>query len=273
MLVKVEIHTRQGTILSLPLDDVSGGYAVEEVGGLDPVKATLVSSSFANADGQQYHSSRRESRNLKLKLGLEADFVNNTVSELRQRLYSYLMPKTRVMLRFFMSSGLSVDIYGRVEEFTTPHFTEEPAVDISLMCFDPDFIDPVPVQLNGTTTSLTNELLVDYEGTVETGLELVMSVNRILNEFTVYHRHPDGVTTVLDFAAPLVAGDTLRISSVPGAKGAWLTRTGSQSSLLYGVSPQSNWFELENGENHFRVYATGAAIPYTISYFTRYGGL
>ncbi len=56
MLIKVEARTSSGALLILPLDDVSSGYVVEEIEGLDPVKATLVSSSFAQADGEQYHT-------------------------------------------------------------------------------------------------------------------------------------------------------------------------------------------------------------------------
>jgi len=77
----------------------------------------------------------------------------------------------------------------------------------------------------------------------------------------------------LDFAAPLLSGDEIRISTVPGEKGAWLTRASVESSVLYGIPPQSGWPYFEQGTNELRVYATGTAIPYTVEYITRYGGL
>lgn len=273
MLTKVEVRTPQGTLLTLPLEDVENGFIVEDIAGLDPVKATLVSSSFAQIDGAQYHSSRREARNLKFKLGLEPDYVTSSVQSLRSRLYSFFMPKSVVDLRFVMSDGLEVDISGRVESFETPLFSKEPEVDISVMCFAPDFYDRNLVKISEMSTSTVNEILVDYEGTVEAGILFTLRPNRALTQFTIYHRPPDGSLRSLTFAAPLVAGDVLTISTVPGSKGAALSRASVVSSVLYGVDPRSNWIELQPGENYIRVYAEGAGVPFDIEYTTRYGGL
>lgn len=273
MLTKVEVTNSQGALLGLQLDDVSDGLILEDIQGLDPVKATLVSSSFANLDGEQYHSSRREARNVKLTIGLEPDYITSSVRDLRKRLYGFFMPKSEVTLLFYDSDGLTVNIVGRVESCETALFTKEPAMDISIMCFDPDFIDPNVVTINGMSVSDSTELLIPYDGTVETGILLELDVNRDLTQFTIYHRPPDGTLRTTDFAASLTTGDTLKISTVPGSKYATLTRAASDSSLLYGISPQSNWIELQNGDNYLRLYAEGAGIPYTITYTPRYGGL
>lgn len=272
MLIEVEVRTRQGDILNLSLEDDSG-LIVQEIEGLDPVKATLVSSGFAQVAGEEFQSSRREPRNIKFKLGLDPDPLEETVRGLRNRLYKFLMPESIVFLRFINSDMADVDIVGVVETFESALFTSEPVVDISLMCFNPDFIDTNPVVINGTTVSSTTENFIYYEGTVETGIELVLNVNRTLTEFTLYHRAPDDSVRVLDFSAPLVAGDVLTISTVSRAKGATLNRAGTISSVLYGISPQSNWTELSLGDNNIRVYAEGAGIPYDFKYVTKYGGL
>ena len=273
MITRVEVKTRQGSLLNLPLDDITNGYAIEGIEGLGPVKATLVSSSFAGVDGAQYHSSKREPRNIKITIGLESDYDVNPVSVLRSRLYSYFMPKMEIILRFYMDTGLYVDIAGVVEDFDTPIFAKEPQVAISLMCFMPDFIDPNPVLVQGSTTSGTTENLIEYEGTVEAGILLKLAVNRTLTSFTVYHTPPDGTIRQMDFAAALSTGDVLAISTISGSKGATLTRANTDTSILYGISPESNWLELQNGVNGIRVFAAGAAIPYTIEYVPRYGGL
>lgn len=276
MLVRVEVTTSQGTLLVLPLDDISDGLALQEVEGLDPVKATLVSSSFAGEDGEQFHSARRESRNIKFKIGLEPDYVATSVRDLRKRLYAFFMPKTQVNLRFYMADGLYVDILGRIESFDAPLFVQEPEANISLMCYDSDFIDPVQKQLlNQASVSTTQEILVQYplEGTVETGGVFTIRPNRALSAFTIYHRPPDGTLRMLDFSIALVAGDVLQISTVTGAKAITLTRGNTISSGLYGMSPQSSWVELQPGDNYLRFYATGASIPYDFTYYTRYGGL
>jgi hypothetical protein len=273
MLNMVEVRTPTGNLLSLPLDDVSDGLILADVDGLDPVDATLVSSSFAGLDGTQYQSARREARNVLLTLELEPDYSIDTVRALRKRLYRFFMPKSVVNLRFIMADGLVVDISGRVEKFGSPLFSKEPKAVISIICNDPDFVDMTPVVLTGSTVSTSTETLVDYVGSIETGIEFVLSVNRPLTEFTIYHRPPDDILRKLDFAASLVAGDVLRISTISGAKGVTLTRSGTESSLLYGRSPQSNWIELLPEDNYIRVYAEGAPIPWQITYNNKYGGL
>lgn len=274
MLSRVEVRTSRGTLLVLPLEDVQNGYIIEEVGGLGPVKATLVTSSTANEDGEQYHSSRREARDVTFKIGLEPDYVTNSVQSLRKRLYSYFMPKSEVFLRFVDDEdGLEVDIVGRVETCEPSIFSNEPAMDISVHCFNPDFVVPETTVVSGMTVESDQTIDIDYEGTVSSGIVLTLAVDRVESALTVYNLGPDGILRQLDFSAPLVAGDNVRISTVSGAKGATLTRAGVPTSVLYGVSPQSYWIDLQQGVNKLRVYATGTPFPYTIEYLTRYGGL
>lgn len=275
MITKVEVRNSQGDLLSLTLSDPTPGLLIQEIGGLGPVKANLVSSSFARLDGETYQSARREARDISFKIDLRPDYVTTSVSDLRDYLYEFFMPKAQVFLRFFRSSGLYVDIGGKVETFDPQIFTEEPQVDISIRCFNPDFIDPNPVVLEGSTVSDNTDTLINYTGTIETGILFTLNVDRDLSEFSIYHTPPDGSLRTLEFATPLplVADDVLQISTIPGSKFVILTRSSSESSLLYGISPQSNWIEFIRGTNAFRVYAEGAAIPYTVQYTNKYGGL
>lgn len=274
MLTKVEVRTRQGNLLSLQLDDISDGYVVQDIQGLDPVKATLVSSGFAGQDGEQFHSSRREARNPRFQIGFEpTDPEMVSVRDLRNQLYNFFMPKKEITLRFYMSNGLVVEAIGRVETFESILFTQEPMADISIMCFDPDFYELTTTVVSGLSTDAVAPTEITYNGTVETGIRLILDVNRTLSEFTVYHTPPgDGIRS-LQFVAPLVAGDRLTISTVFGNKGATLLRGGTETSLLYAISPQSNWIEFTKGVNSFQVYAVGAGIPASVEYITRYGAL
>lgn len=273
MITKVEARTTLGMLLVLPLDTISNGYFISDIQGLDPVKANVVSSSFAQLDGAQYQSSRRETRNIILKIGLEPDFITNTVMDLRTNLYSFFMPKTEVSLRFFMSNGLTVDIVGRIESLESVLFTKEPEVNISIICFDPDFLELTAEEIEGFTVNDSTEFLVEYDGTVETGIVFVLNVDRVLTEFTIYHRPADDVIRTLDFAAALEANDVLTINTRVGSKAITLVRDATQTSLLYGMPSQSSWIELQPGDNYFRIYAVGDPIPFTIEYVTRYGGL
>ena len=273
MLTKVEIRTRRGSLLSLPLDDISSGYIVEEVQGLEPVKATLVSSSFSGMDGEYFHDGRRESRNIKFKLGFAPDPSLNTVWDLRARLYGFFMPKSEVFLRFFMSDGLTVDISGRVETCDAPMFTQEPVADISIICHKPDLVDLTPVVIPGLSTGSSLATQVDYDGSVSTGIVFTLTVDTAMDSFTIYHTPPDEDIRTLQFEGDLLVGDMLTISTVPGQKSVTVLRSGVPTSMLYAVSPESNWLELMPGTNYVRVYSEGAGRPYTIEYLNRYGGL
>ena len=273
MIVEVEVRTPQGTLLNLPLEDETRGFRILDIDGLYPVKATLVSSKFALLDGEQYRSSQRGPRNIKIKIELDPDPLTDTVQDLRDALYEFFMPESEVSLRFIRDDRPDVDTAGRVESFDSPLFTPEPEVDISILCFDPDFSDTATTELTGNTVSSETETLVPYGGTSPVGFKFKLNVNRTLSDFSIYLKAPDNTTQSLDFSASLVAGDVVDISTVTGDKGATLTRAGTESSILYAISPQSDWINFSPGDNFFRVYAEGAAIPYELEFLPKYGGL
>lgn len=273
MLKQVDVTNARGMTLSLELFENDSGYQIADCDGLDPVKATLVSTSFATIAGSQFQSAHREPRNIKLELDLQPDFVVDTYTTLRKRLYTYFMPESQIKLRFHDASGLYVDIVGVVEEHSTPIFSEDPTVNISIMCFQPDLVDPRMVTYNGSTVSTGTTHAIDYPGNVESGTVLTLEVNRTLSSFSIYNTGEDGILKQLDFSGSLLAGDTLVISSLKNNKGLTLTRAGISSSVLYGRSAQSAWIDLIEGINQFRVYATGDPVPYKLEYLRRYGAL
>lgn len=282
LLTMIKVTNPQGSVLELPLSDISSGYIVKDVEGLGPVKTSLVSSVFANADGEQYHSSRREARNLKIKLGLSPDYSLYSVHHLRSQLYQYFAPKTELKLTFrlfdkfatsVLNQQLDLDISGRVETLEPDLFTNDPSVDLSIMCFNPDLVDPRAIIFKGTTTHNLTETLLDYEGSSETGVIFRLLPRRIVPEFTIYHRTPSERLRTFHFTQQLTFLDELTVSSFYGNKYATLKRDGVERSVLYSITPQSDWFEIYPGPNHIRVQAAGDPVPYEIEYFNRYGGL
>jgi hypothetical protein len=276
MLSRIEVRNPQGSLLSLLMEDTNAGYSIQDFGGIGPVKATIVSSSFAQLDGVQFHSTRREARNLTLRLGLEPVYGGYSVGQLRQNLYDFFMTEMPVNLRCVMDAdeaGLEVDIYGVVESCEPAIFDKTPVVDVSIMCANPDFFNRVPVTLSGSSTAGTTETLISYLGTVETGIKFALNVDRSLAEFAIYLKLPSTELQILEFNTPLVSGDVLNINTIKKEKSVTLTRLGVTSPILYGVTPQSSWVELRKGSNYIRVYATGAAVPYTLEYTTKYGAL
>lgn len=274
MITKVEISSAQGGFLSLPLTNVLTGFPVQNIDGLDPVKATLVSTTFAQQNGAQYQSSKREPRNLTLTIGLEPNWDSGEdVSSLRKQLYKTLMPQSAVALRFFQPGEPDVILNGIVESFESALFSKDPAVDVVIIGYDPDFIEPDLVLMEEDTVTGSTNTDFMYLGTVETGILFKLLVNRSITGFTIYHQATDGIPRSMLVSASAVSGDVITISTVSGNKFATKTHAGVDSSILYGVAPQASWFELLPGLNSIRVEISGAAIPYTIEYVRRYGGL
>lgn len=273
MLTKVEVTNARGNTLALAIEEDDNPYQVAAIEGLEPVKATLVSSNYAGSDGEVFQSAKRGSRNINIKLDLDPDFVNNDYTTLRQGLYPYFNTKSSIKLRFYSSTGLYLDIVGVVEEFSSPLFEQDPTVDISVMCFQPDFIDPRMVTVESLTVEDEDTIAIDYLGSIEAGVVVTLNVNRAMTEFTIYSIDESGRILILDFNGDLEEDDVLVISSLRGAKGITLTRDSVSSSYLYGRSAQSNWIELTEGTNNFRIYAPGDPVPYVLEYVSRYGGL
>lgn len=275
---KVEVTNSQGNLLTLSMEDISNGYIIEDIGGLGPVKATIVSSSFATMDGQQEQASSRDIRNITIQLGYVPDFtIDQTVRTLRSRLYQFFMTKMKINLVFYMTDGLVVEIEGRVETCEPAIFTREPQMDISIVCFNPDLVDPTPVSMHDVfTTTDTEGSPVVVAGSVETGLTSLTFTAPIAlpDGFTIYHTTPAGDLRTMVVSAPLELNDVVNICTIKGQKSITVTRTGTTSSLMYAVSPLSTWVLLEPGENQLYLSASETdPAPVLIDFHNRYGGL
>jgi tail protein len=273
MLTKVEVRNQKGGLLTLPFEDIPDGLLVTEITGLDPVKAEIASSNFATVDGEFYQSSRRGVRNIVMTIALEPDYTDESVLDLRNRVYAYFMTKTQVFLKFFRVDDLVTEVAGRVESCDVAIFTEEPSATISILCFDPDFVEDDPVVIDGETVDVNTITNVDYEGTTETGFLLTVNIDQPMDSLTIYHKTPTDELRTLEFSMSLLAGDVVRISTAAGEKGATLTRLGVVTSVLYAIPTQSTWMNLIPGTNGFWVYAEESGVPYQLEFFNRYGGL
>lgn len=272
MLNKLDITNRRSMTLSLSMIENDSGYQMADIEGLDPVKAILVSTSYANQNGEQYQGSTRGPRDVKITLDLQPD-GESTFTTLREGLYTYLMPESEVRLRFYKDSGLFVDLVGVVETHSSPQFKEDPNVVVGVRCFQPDFLDPRVVIRSGSSVDGTVNTAIDYPGNLEASTIIRLYVNRTLEDFSIYNTPEDGILRQMDFSGSLIAGDELIISSIRGAKGITLRRASVSSSYLWGRTPQSAWIEIFEGVNQFRVYASGDPIPYELEYVVRYGGI
>ena len=273
MLSQLEVLSDQGTSIVLPIGEDRNGFYIKDIDGLDPVPASLSSSSFGQLDGEVEQGARREKRNIVLTVGLEPDYISRTVSQMRRELYRYFMPKSKATFKFYSDDLEVVSIRGTIEDMDAPLFTNDPQAVISIVCYNPDFQSLIETSLPGSTTSSGVDTILDYPGSADVGFLFTLNVNRSITGFVINQTLPDSSQKTFEFQYPLVSGDILQISTVAGSKFAQLTRNSTLKSAIAGVSPQADWISLAQGSNKLRVNVAGAAIPYTIKYTARYGGL
>lgn len=262
--------------LTVQLGENPNGIYFRDIDGLDPVKATLTSSNFAGQTGAVFQSSRRETRNIVIKFGIEPDPATQTVRSVRKSIYTIFRPETEILLKFYDDESTDVSdgyqIVGRVETCGPPtsRFSQDSEVDISILCFDPDFQDSTPVNITGISSSDPGPAEITYEGTTETGIIYTFTINDAVDEIGIHYTDGTNVTQVMDIAATFITGDVVTINTTPGSKSASLLRAGIVTSILYAVSPQSIWMQLTPGYGKFEFYAS-VPVPIAISYTKRFG--
>lgn len=273
MLTMVTVQNARGDTLLLPLMDSSAGYVVKNIQGLDPGKATLSSSSLAEVDGADPQNAHREPRNITMKIGLEPDYAATSVAGLRSNLYKYLMPKSVVIFSLYTDNTLWATTVATVESFENDMFTADPEVNISLICYDPDFYAPIVTTVSGNTVNTPTDQLITYPGTTDTGLEFSLTFPSNQSEIRLYNTRPDNLIQLFTLAGTFLTNDVLKINTKQRQKGVTITRAGLEYSVLYFLAAGSNWLSLTQGDNLFRAYVNTSPIPFTLSYMTKYGGL
>lgn len=272
MIERIELVNIGEEVLVLSLRDDGSGYSVEDVKGLDPVRANLITSDLATVDGVQDQASSLDPRNIILTIGME-NTVENTVKELRHQLYGFFMPKSPITIRFVDDDDTIVQITGRIETFVAPLFAKEPTATITVLCFDPAFYSPASYTMPAYTTSGIDETNIPYGGTLESGFKFKIELDRPVSELTIYQKDSSGFIRSMEIVYPFQTNDILDVSTVPNEKAITVTRDGIRNSILYSLASGHAWGALQQGGNTIRVSVTGEPIQYTITYYEKFGGL
>lgn len=275
MLNELIVENENGNQLTFPLRVGKKSYRVFSFEGLGPVKASLSSSVFAQIDGSNFHSARRDVREIKFQIDLIPNYADETAFSLRQKLYTIFMPKSKVTLYFRDQNNSLYNIEGVVEVFEASLFSQENTIDVNIICFDPDFVDSSSYEITGNTTATLGGTEFEYRGSTNTGITFQMKPNRALTDLSIYHRSPTMVEVQMDYQGSIKAGDELIINTNVGEKNVLRTdwSNGYRYPSLHYLSPSSKWISLSPGTNLLRVYSEGAPVPYSIKYTPRYGGL
>lgn len=272
MLTEIVVYNAAGSVIKarLPLVEPTGTspYFIKNVDGLGPVPAQLVFSDFADSDGEYFQDAKIRARNIVISAGYRADYINGkSVEAVRRELYAALPPKGAVRLRFLNSESETVYIDGRVESHEPNIFTQEPEVQISVMCPLPLLRSLVTLQVNGLNNTLID---TGYAGSGTTDIIARLRVNRSINQVIL---RSAGQTDVV-YTGDLQAGDVLSFTTTPGAKALRRSRGGSTSSVLNGLTSGSLSTVLGPDNRTLQMVTPGAAdIPMEVLFNPKYLGI
>jgi hypothetical protein len=283
VIAKVEVFSAQPDAANLalvgdmPFDDP---VFLRNIDGLGPVKADIATTPFASGRGELYQGSTIPKRNIVFTFGFNPNWEGlQTIASLRQSLYQYFMPEHWCKLRFFSQELPEVDIEGYVESCEPNMFSEDPEMQVSIICPKPDFIEADATIYEGVVDDGSTELVFDYAGTIDTGYELrvdqTVEVPSYTGPFTITHTafqkdqlfkvDPATVDGIKYFKLTTVT-NAKRVSEVYKADG-------TVNNLLPVMTGDSVWPVLRPGQNIFRIAAAQPGLAWTLAYFNRYGGL
>lgn len=259
----------------MPSDDP---VHIRNIDGLNPVKADITTTPSGTSRGETKQGSSTGKRNIVITLGLNPDWSVETMSSLRQRLYSYFMTEAWVKLRFYSDEMATVDIEGTVESCDPNIFSQDPEMQISIINEKPDFIDIDATIYHGTVDDDGETWMeIAYDGTVSSGLELRVdrSVETVAysGSITISVQNFKGIQVITVNPATVDTLNSYKMSSVQGHKRVQLEALadGAITNLLKGMS--GVWPELQPGENLVNVKAATPGQTWTLAYFNRFGGL
>lgn len=140
MLTKVDVIGLTAGPLSLELGGPNQSpIQTRDILGLEPTKAEITMAP-SNKDGDLFQNARLGKRNIVFKLGLDPNWVDQTMSSLRRMLYDHFPPKTWRTLQFFSDDIPTVEIGGYIESFEPNMFSQDPEIQISVICPKPMFV-------------------------------------------------------------------------------------------------------------------------------------
>lgn len=259
----------------MPSDDP---VVLRGIDGLGPVKAEITTTPSGTSRGATYQGSSTGGRNIVLALGLNPDWMTQTVSNLRQLLYRYFMTEQWVKLRFYSDELPTTDIEGYVESFEPNIFSQDPEIQVSIINPKPDFVEIDATIYRGVVGDGTDQMVVDYVGTVSTGIEIRVDRSIELPAYsgplTIRVENSDGIQEI---AVDPVTVDTTRsykMSSVQGQKRVQTESLISPDDVINLLKVKNgDWPVLQPGENLVSVLAAAPGQVWTLAFFNRFGGL
>lgn len=282
-MYELKVTNNRGEVLNLSSDP---NYNVVKIEGLNPPQATVNSATNSTQDGSSVNSVRVESRNIVLYV-----YLNGDLDTTRLKLYKYFPIKRTVTLNY-KTDTREVLIDGIVQLIECDLFTQRQIAQISLICPQPFFRDVEDLISTFGDVSPLFEFPFDMEesgepiseltpnqrksivnaGEIATGVIIKLSAKGNVVNPTLYNVLAG---TQMSFNITLQTSDELIINTNVGSKSVTLLRGGVESNALGYMSPDSDWFILENGDNLFTYEADSGTSNLEITFRSAvlYGGV
>jgi len=269
--------------LIIPVIDSSPTQPLElrDITGLEPVTSTINSKGYGEQDGEFYIGGHTPKRNIVMKFGLNASGGPSSVSAARNLCYGYMMTKSKVQLRFITDDHVPVEITGYVESLTPDRFSEDPGMQVSIICPKPNFVAD-ELEVRGESGIDPDLVYISYNGNRETGIQFALDggdedyVGRIILEtYLVDNTRYQFFMTYNDLY--LSSFWQFWLSTMQGDKrlDARTSETDIVQNLLPKMDPDSWWMTLVPGRNGFRVRTPSSDTPrgWWLRYSEQYGGI
>lgn len=281
MLTTVKAYSAWQSAPTLYLSEVgraeSDPIQIRNIDGLDPVTASIGTTPYGSTDGEAYVGSSVLSRNLVITLHPNPDWDTWSPEALRRILYSYFMPKQAVRFEFYSDDMPDLEITGVVESLTANMFTNDPEVQVSVICPDPYFQTIDPIILNGNVGD--DPLDIEYGGNIPGGIQVIIEQisGTNPNEVDIQIGNPDLTFFKVAQANVVTSTKYFHMSSLPMSKYVETVNesNGVITSLLSNVVTKegSEWPLLLPGTNQFQVLSDNGAQTWELAYFEKFGGL
>ncbi len=302
MIKSITIINPKGESLELDLfHPEKSGLIVKSITGLGPPKANINSTDLATADGALYSSARASTRNIVFNLQF---MFAPTIEDVRQKTYKYFPLKKEVTIRV-ETDNRSLETSGYVESNIPDIFSKEEGAQISILCLDPFFYDPIPSVTQFATVTpnfefpfsnesvgedliefgilnLDTRSILDYHGDVDTGVLITIhAFGKVTGPIIVYNVEThESIKIDLDRIKTLIGreysnGDDIIISTVSGDKYVQVLHDGKYTNAISAIEKLADWFQISVGKNifNFTVKEGISNIAMTFSYRNAYGGI
>lgn len=263
----------QNRSITLPFRDLSQGpYFVSKVGGLEPVKADINSTSYPDMDMDTFQSARVGGRNLTITVALNPrPALGESVQSLRRTLYKILPPKTPVRVTLNDDEMAQTYIDGYVEAVAPSIFDKNTDLTISIVSMNAYLTSTTQIKNQGYKTNTDNN--IKYDGDAPAPWQMSLTFVRASS----YASFLVNKTELLRVTYAFNVGDVLNINTTPRSKSITRTRSGSTISLLDQITTGALDLYFDAATDQFRVNTSSGSTAgnerFLLTYAAKYVGV